>query len=244
MMTIDVVRIPSEAQPGQIRDQVVVVFDVLRATTSMVTAISAGASEIRVFGSLEDASQAASEFHSSKLLCGEQNCLAPPGFDLGNSPGEFTSERVAGRTIFFSTTNGTRAIVASQQAKHLFVASLVNAKAMAHRLLAIGEDVTLFCSGTGGEFAPEDMIGAGAVIDHLLEAGEIPISDTATEALHLFRDIRDKLLLTLRASHGGRNILRAGLGADIDFAARLDVFDVVIEVSGNPPVARRMIQST
>jgi 2-phosphosulfolactate phosphatase len=119
---------------------------------------------------------------------------------------------------------------------------LVNASAMAIALGEIGRDVTLLCAGTNGAFAPEDFIGAGAVAHELLLDFEA-IPDVMTrQAAHFFLNCREDLPRALRATQGGKNIIAAGLEPDIDFAARLRVFDIVVEVCGDPPVAARMIE--
>src|SRR4030095_2795491 len=100
-----------------------------------------------------------------------QNCLPPPGFELGNSPGDFTPKSCAGKTIFMCTTNGTRAIVAAKVAAQLHVAAIVNARATAHHLIASERDVTLLCAGTNNQIATEDMLGAGTVIEAMRKAG-------------------------------------------------------------------------
>src|SRR4051812_24631184 len=120
-MLIDAVHLPHDLQEHHLRDRMVVVFDVLRATTSMIAALDAGASEIRIFPTLENARECARDFASSKVLCGEDRCMRPNDFDLGNSPREFTRESIEGRALFMSTTNGTRAIVAAITAKNLLV---------------------------------------------------------------------------------------------------------------------------
>src|SRR5438067_13203060 len=126
-MQIDVVPLPQLLRDEHVRDRVVVVFDVLRATTTIAVALAAGAKEIRVFDSLDAARAAASEFSEPKLLCGETKCLPPQGFDLGNSPGAYFPAVVQGKTLFLSTTNGTRALVAAREAPFLFTGALVNA---------------------------------------------------------------------------------------------------------------------
>jgi 2-phosphosulfolactate phosphatase len=242
-MRIDLVALPSGLRHHHLHDRVVVVFDVLRATTTIVTALASGAAELRVFDSLDGASRAASQHHQARLLCGEQKCLPPPGFDLGNSPGDFTAERVAGKTIFMSTTNGTRAIVPARDARHLLAAALVNASATARHLALLQIDVTLLCAGTNGEVAPEDMLGAGAVADRLRQiVGPIEFGVETVEAERLFQDSRRDLVSTLRSTQGGRNVVNAGLEPDIDFAARLDAFGIAVNVRGDPPVARRIME--
>jgi 2-phosphosulfolactate phosphatase len=238
MMRVEVVPLPSELRDEQLRDRSVVVFDVLRATTSMVAALANGAERILVFDSLDAARHAAAQpqDRSACVLCGEENCLKPVGFDLGNSPAGFARESVEGKTTFMSTTNGTRAIVAARGAGVLFAAALVNASATAAQLAALARDVTLLCAGTEGQAAPEDLIGAGAVAEVLDGLASIKFVGNATRtALRLFHAARDHLAGSLRDTLGGRNIMRAGLSPDIDFAARLDVFDLVARISNDDP---------
>src|SRR5689334_8655999 len=195
-MRVEVVRLPSELRPEHLHDRAVVVFDVLRATTSMVAALANGARRILVFDSLQAARLAAAQQPDSSvpLLCGEHQCVKPAGFDLGNSPGGFTREVVGGKTIYMSTTNGTRAIVAARDAAALVAGALLNAAATAHHLSALGREITLLCSGTEGQFAPEDMIGAGAVAEMLDRIASVKFFGDATQsALRMFHGARDRL---------------------------------------------------
>jgi 2-phosphosulfolactate phosphatase len=122
------------------------------------------------------------------------------------------------------------------------VAALVNASATGRYLAKLGSDVTLLCAGTDGQPAPEDQLGAGAVAHAVAQTGSAELSSAAAEAVEFFCQSRASLSSILRSTAGGQNILRAGLEPDIDFAARLDAFDVVAEASGDPPVVRRMIE--
>lgn len=232
-MRLDVVLTPRDVTPERLRDRAVVVFDVLRATTTMTAALAAGVAEIRIFDSLDAAAAAAKAHGQPRVLCGERQCLRPAGFDLGNSPGGFDPHQHAGRTVFMSTTNGTRAIVAARSAKVLLVGALVNASAVANHLVSAGLDVTLLCAGTDGEVAMEDLIGAGAVIHAM--SGEVEIvGDAARIALRLFQGCRGDLDAALLDAQGGRNVMAAGLPADIAFAARLDALSAVGRVLDEP----------
>ena len=231
-MDIDVVLLPRDLTPAHLDGRVVVVFDVLRATTSMAAALAAGVGEIRIFANLREAQGAAARHAgpAARLLCGEENCLKPVGFDLGNSPGAFSRGAHAGRTVYMSTTNGTRAIVACRAAPVVLTGALVNASAVARAVTRRwpGMAVTLLCAGTGGAAAMEDVIGAGAVMDALSRPGTLaPSSDVVLMALRLFRSARADLRAVLTESRGGQNVVAAGLAPDIDFAARLDSLDVV-----------------
>jgi 2-phosphosulfolactate phosphatase len=234
-MKIQTLILPRDIQAESIAAQSAVVFDVLRATTSMTAALAAGVKEIRVFDSLDAAKTAADAFGQPRLLCGERNTLPPPGFDLGNSPGQFDAKKHAGMTVFMSTTNGTRAIVAAQRAAALFTGALVNAAAVARCLLTESRDVTLVCAGSDGQPSMEDLLGCGAVIHHLLELAQLDLTgDLSRIALKLFETCRDNLPAVLADTFGGHNIRRVHLDADIAFAARLNVFDTVGKVQRDP----------
>jgi 2-phosphosulfolactate phosphatase len=227
-MRVEVVLLPRDLRADHITDRAVVVFDVLRATTSIAAALAARAREIQVFDSLDSAKSAAATCRDSVLLCGEHQCLPPPGFDLGNSPGTFTADICNGRRLFLSTTNGTRALVAARNAASLYTAALVNAGAVAKSLAEQRHDVTLLCAGTNGQLAMEDLVGAGAVIHAMRKHISPEVHEDVTRlAERLFDSHRDHLFDLLRSSQGGQNILAAGLDPDIEFAARLDVLNVV-----------------
>lgn len=230
-MHVEIVYLPAELVSIDLSSRVAVVFDVLRATTTMTTALANGAAEIRAFGTLDEAAAAHAAYDGSKLLAGERACLRPDGFDLGNSPGDFTAERVAGRTIFMATTNGTCAVRACATARQTFVASLFNASAMADRLAAIGDDVVLVCAGVDGAPGGEDIDGAATVADLLQQRrADVALSgrltnDVATHSWRLFTPADG--LERLRVAPGGVNLARAGLQADIEFVAELDRFAIV-----------------
>jgi 2-phosphosulfolactate phosphatase len=234
-LKVDVLILPRDLHHDRLGDRSVVAFDVLRATTSMTAALAAGVAEIRVFDSLDGAMAAANLHGQPRLLCGERNTVPPPGFDLGNSPGQFDSKLHRGMTVFMSTTNGTRAIVAARSAKLLLTGALVNGGAVAQRLAAEGRDVTLLCAGSDGEPSMEDLLGAGAVLAALGKIAPVePDGDLARIARELFIACRDRLPAVLADSYGGHNIRRVHLDADITFAARLDVFNVVGRVLDHP----------
>jgi 2-phosphosulfolactate phosphatase len=230
-LPVDVCFLPSALRPDHLASRAVVVFDVLRATTSMIAALDAGVSGIDIYASTADVVEAGKASPGS-LRCGEERCLPPPGFDLGNSPGAFQEGLHKHRTLLMSTTNGTRAILAARGASKLFVGALVNARAVAAVLNAQGMPVTLLCAGTDRDIAMEDILGAGAVMAELAALTPLQvISDPARIAQELFASGRDELPGLLRNASGGRNLMKVGREEDIDFAAQLNIFDVVGGVS-------------
>ena len=204
----------------------------------MAAALAAGVREIRIFPDKTAAMYASKSFEHPKLLCGEENCLPPAGFDLGNSPGAFARAH-AGQTLFMSTTNGCKAILAARNAARLCIGALVNASAACRVAIEARLPVTLLCAGTNGQIAMEDLLGAGAVLDSIdRQTGFVGESDRVPIALNLFRGARSNLSRLLRESTGGKNVIAAGLEQDIDFAARLDSLDVVGICHGDPPTVR------
>jgi 2-phosphosulfolactate phosphatase len=238
---LDVALLPRLLEPHHLAGRTVVVLDVLRATTTMAAALAAGVREIHVFASLQEASRAAAGADSSRILCGEEKCLPPAGFDLGNSPGAFRRELHGGRTAYMSTTNGTRAIVAAREAATVLTGALVNASTVARAVAAAGADATLLCAGTGGAVAMEDVLGAGAVMASLERLAAVDVqSDTALIARDLYRARGQDLRAALAEALGGRNVKAAGLAEDIDFAARVDALDVVGCVDGKTLTVRKI----
>jgi 2-phosphosulfolactate phosphatase len=232
-----VVLLPRDLKSADIAGRTVVVFDVLRATTTMTAALAAGVSNICIFDNLDAARQAAGAHSGRRILCGEINCLRPEGFDLGNSPGQWNAAEHGGCQVFMSTTNGTRAIVAaaSLAPAHMLAGAIVNASAVAAAARKLGRNVTLLCAGTNGEVSLEDIFGAGAVLTALMADGRFDaVGDAAQFALRLFSQARSDLPAAMRTGAGGLNLIHAKLEGDIDFCARLDVLDVVGHVSATP----------
>jgi 2-phosphosulfolactate phosphatase len=152
-----------EATVGSVENKNVVVIDILRATTTMCVAMENGANSIWPVDTVQKAAHAGSSF----LTVGERNGEKVEGFDLGNSPQEFTEEVVKGRDIVMTTTNGTRAIALSEGAKNIYISSYRNVTAMIKELVEQPEDVVLFCSGWKDQVNLEDALFAGEVINGL-----------------------------------------------------------------------------
>jgi 2-phosphosulfolactate phosphatase len=249
--------LPRDLPPDASNAQVVI-LDILRATSTIVTALAAGAREVRLFDSLDAARQARAtelETPNSKpetrnapvLLAGEQDCLKPPDFDLGNSPREHVTQIVANTIILLATSNGTRAAVAAQRAgaKTLLVGALLNSAATARALIPQLDtrDTLLLCAGTHGQPALEDMLGAGAILFALLQATyrtDLAFTDASWIAYHAFAAVRTRLPAALRLGQGGINVIRAGLEDDLDRCAQLDVLPVVAQIDPDTLVVQRM----
>lgn len=152
-------------QEEQIRNKVIVVVDVLRATSTIVTALSNGAKGVIPVEDMGEASRIAQSVDSSNiLLCGEKDGVKIEGYDLGNSPFEYTRERVDGRLLILNTTNGTKAIKKSNQSSELYIASFLNLDAVVQRLREVEGKIVIVCSGWKGRLSLEDLLLAGNII--------------------------------------------------------------------------------
>ena len=236
--------LPELVQPDEMAGAAAVVIDVLRASTTIIHALAAGADAVRPCLEVDEARVLAGELAGQQaILAGERNGLAVAGFDLGNSPDEFTPERVANRPVVFTTTNGTRAMARCRHAARVFVGAFVNAAALGD-VLAQHEEIHLVCSGTRGAATEEDLLLAGLLVARLqhrapatyvLNARAVACRDEWTANFPTFFEDGagphdENLAAVLRGSLGGRNLLTVGLDEDIRTAARLDRFAMVPEL--------------
>jgi 2-phosphosulfolactate phosphatase len=222
-----------------------VVFDVLRATSSMAIALNNGARAILPVASIPEALAIRSQ-RADMLLAGEREGIRIRAeltggieFDLGNSPREFTPEVVAGKTIVMTTTNGTRALKATAHADRILVASFLNLQAAADWLTnEVPSQLILVCAGTREEPAYEDALCAGALCE-LLWANwcEQGCSDSALMARNLFRLERGDLLAAISQSRNGRRLLSIpDLREDVPYCAQRDLLKTVLAMDGNGSV--------
>jgi 2-phosphosulfolactate phosphatase len=202
---------------------VCVVFDVLRATSTILTALAHGASRIYPAVSVEEARLWRQTRLPDAALCGERKGVRVPGFDFGNSPAEFTRDAVSGRTLIMSTTNGTVALRACAGAREVHAGALLNlgALAAAARASAPGT-LLLVCAGTGGRFAVEDGFAAGALISRL--GAPAALDDASQAMLALYEQSASRPLELLAGGENGRRLSEIGLSVDLGWCARYDVF--------------------
>lgn len=166
-----------------IENKIVVVIDILRATTTMCVAFENGAESIVACATPEEASNFRNKGY---LAAAERHGETVEGFELGNSPQEYTREKIAGRKIAFTTTNGTRALQMSSAAKQILVGSFLNISALAKQISKSDSDVVLFCAGWKDKFNLEDTLFAGALAEKLSGGLEIT-GDASQAALDLYR---------------------------------------------------------
>jgi 2-phosphosulfolactate phosphatase len=231
-MRVDVFFGPQELTGADMANRVVAVVDVLRASTTVAVALANGARAVVPLASSEEViSRSKSLTRSEVKLAGERKSKPISGFDLGNSPREYTSEVVDGKTIMITTTNGTAAVLAVQGARDLVVASYVNFSAVLSMLgtaVRGGTDVTILCAGQDRRFALEDAACAGRFVQHLtVKYPKAVINDAAHAAMLIDKKYGTNIKRLLKASAHGQALIEAGFEGDIAVCADVDSYPVL-----------------
>jgi 2-phosphosulfolactate phosphatase len=230
-MRIDVHFTPLGLNPGDLSGRGIVVLDVLRATTTVITALANGARAVIPAATSEEAVRLASNLEKDDvLLAGERKSLKIEGFALGNSPLEMTPEVVAGKTIVLATTNGTPALVASQGGDPVLVGAPANFTALTKRAreaLADRRELVIVCAGRERQFALEDAYTAGRLIKAVKRGlGKLELNDAANAAIALTGSY-DGWADAFTGTAAARQLTEANLGADVDFCAKPNRFGAV-----------------
>lgn len=217
---------------ADIANRVVAVIDVLRASTSITIALANDAKNVIPFDSSEEAVNRSKSFERSEVrLAGERKMLAIPGFDLGNSPREFTRDAVEGKTILMSTTNGTATLAGVTGARDVLVASYVNLSAvlaMLRSALRGGTEVVLICAGRERQFALEDAACAGRYARAILRrVPEVEVNDATQMCMLLDRKYGDNVQRLFQDSAHGKALIEAGFEEDLPVCAAIDSYSVV-----------------
>jgi len=225
-MNITLIPVAPAAGSGLMNGANAVVFDVLRATSTIVTALSSGYRRVYPVVDADEARRMAGERGFS--LAGERGGRKISGFPLGNSPLEFCAGPAAGAdSLVLTTSNGTAAIRSAAVAEKVLTGSIINARAAARAAVAEGRDIILVCAGSGGLYSLDDVLGAGFVLLEIIDAAARPpeMDDQALAALCLARYYRQDPLAGLMESSHGRKLLGLGLERDLRWCARLNLYD-------------------
>jgi 2-phosphosulfolactate phosphatase len=227
--------------PAALKGTCCVVIDILRATTSIVHALGSGAEFVLPCETIEQAQAVAITAVAGKvLLGGERHGVRIEGFQLDNSPYSYMSPEIAGKTIVFTTTNGTQAIATCRYADRVLIGSFANFSAIVRLLKTMNQPIHLICAGTDHATSLEDVLFAGMVLESiypppnpneslawsevLVEGDETLLARTLAQYVG---DDAQKRLQILNSSRGGRNLIELGLARDIERACQLDLFDIV-----------------
>jgi 2-phosphosulfolactate phosphatase len=234
--------LPKFADPDALAGGAVVVIDVLWASTTIIYALQAGAKAVIPCREVGEAKSIAKQFSPDEvILGGERGGMAIAGFDVGNSPEDYSPKLIGGKTVVFTTTNGTQALLHAKKAEQIYLGAFVNASAVVQKLLG-QEQVYLLCAGTDGQPTDEDILFAGMTVEKLQRKGGVQynLNDQAIAAqdlwLHTLEITKtsaaeppkpEALANILQKSLGGKNLVELGLERDILVASHIDRFEFV-----------------
>ena len=242
-MKIHVFFSPAEVSESEVEGRTAVVIDVIRATSCMVEGLANGARGIFPTVEPENAIKLASDLgREDTLLCGERKGLKIEGFDLGNSPAEFSREVVEGKQLVMSTTNGTRAFLAVEDAERILTVAFLNLSAAAAVLKDV-QDLVVVCAGKEDRFSMDDALCAGILLKKLLDDREDGV--VLNDAARVVMDLAEKYEPSegfLRSTAAGQALVEVGLDQDLGLCANLDRHALVPEMKerriGLPRTAR------
>ena len=227
--------VPSNIDDIYFAGKTTVVVDVLRATSTIVTALYNGAKEVIPVDSTEFALKVSSSTFSGQTLTGgERNTKKIDGFHFGNSPLEYNPDNIKGKSIILFTTNGTKAIVKAKFSKNLYICSFLNLTSVSRLLASQESDIEIVCSGGSGYFCMEDTVCAGLLISEILKVNpDIELTDSARAGLLLAKSYESDLYKMLSECDHGKLLNDNGYQEDIKFCSNLNVYDVVPVFSAN-----------
>jgi len=226
-MKIDMIICGDYVTTEAVRNATVIVVDVLRATSVIITALNNGAKSVVPVTSVEEALSTKKKLESV-VLGGERRAQKIEGFDLSNSPLEYKSEVIHDRNVVITTTNGTKAISKSSAANKVYIGGLLNAKAVSSKAIKNEKDIIIVNAGTNGVFSMDDFITGGAIIDEILSEQEYELTDIAKTALVIYRSHKDIKSYVKEAAHY-KILVDLGLEEDIDYCLQKDLFNIVPE---------------
>jgi 2-phosphosulfolactate phosphatase len=221
-MIIDLAFTPHELGKKELAGKSVVVIDALRATTTVTVGLENGAAAFIPVATIEEAREWAAA-NPDYLLAGERRAMPLEGFHLGNSPRDYRPDKVRGKTIVMTTTNGTRALVAAGGGAEVFIGSFLNLGALCERLIEAERDTLIACSGEKDLFCLEDTVCGGAIVERLEKTG-IPLikTDAASSAKILYEQCEGNVYGMLCTCEWGVYLEGLGLGKDVRFCAQVD----------------------
>ncbi|MBU4602811.1 2-phosphosulfolactate phosphatase [bacterium] len=230
MNNLETLFIPEEIKNKELAGKLVVVIDVLRASSTIVTALANGCNGFIPILSPEQAKEEAQQFEKERvLLGGEREGKKIESFDLGNSPREYKREVVKDKTIIFSTTNGVKTLEMVKDARRIIIGSFLNLQAVCNYCTNYQGDILIICAGKEGQFSLEDAACAGMIINSLRDVfpgGHQEVDANLTAQL-LYGKFGNNILEILRKSQHGRYLESIGLGKDLKFCSQLDFFPIV-----------------
>ncbi|ALP88934.1 2-phosphosulfolactate phosphatase family protein [Clostridium butyricum] len=229
-MKIDIIISADDIIESKLENKIAVVIDMFRATSVIVTALNNGCEEVIPFLTIEETLESSEELNREEyILGGERRAVKIDGFDLSNSPLEYTKEVVENKKVLITTTNGTRTLTKSNSAKRIIIAAMINAKAVADKLLEINEDVVIINAGTNGNFSMDDYICSGYIINEMLKVdNNIELTDISKTANMIYENNSDIISYVKEATH--YSVMKSlELDNDIEYCMKKSIVNNVPE---------------
>lgn len=226
-MQVDVIPCINEARSNDFIHKTVIVVDVLRATSSVITALANGCAGVIP---VETVGQARNLKVEGDLLGGERFCEKISGFDFGNSPIEYHQAKIDGKRIIMTTTNGIRAIQKSHKATNILAGALINAFSCAMVAKALKKDIIIICAGTQDQFSLEDGLGAGLIIDELINNSSdtvFELNDFGTAMHSSYIQFKDHIQEAIMNCTNGKRLRKLGFEDDIQLCTHVNLYTLV-----------------
>jgi len=232
-MKIHIIFTPTQLDDLYFANKTTVVIDVLRATSVIMTALNNGAREVIPVNTVEFAMKVSGNaFGGNTLLGGERNTKMIEGFNIGNSPLEYTPEAVGGKSLILFTTNGSRAIVKAKFSENLIVGSFLNLHAVVKYLIDLNTDVEIVCAGANGMFCIEDTVCAGKIVSELVKKmPDVELTDSSRASVSLNKSFGKNIQQMLSETEHGKLLVKNGFASDIDYCAQVDIIKKIAKFS-------------
>lgn len=226
-MKVDVIISADYIRENIIKDKNVVVIDILRATSVITTAIMNGCKEVIPTLTIEEAFENKKVLGDNCILGGERKAIKVEGFDFSNSPLEYSKDKIMGKSIVLSTTNGTRTLTSCLSAGNIFVGCSLNARAVAKKVVEENKDLVIVNSGTNGQFSMDDYICTGLILKEMMSlTSKLDLTDIAKAALKVYEENPDILSYIKDARHYNV-MMNLNLQEDIKYCTQKNITNVV-----------------
>lgn len=226
-MDVWVIPFATAVKPESVTGKTIVVIDVLRATSVMITALKNGAKNIILARTVEEARKISKRLAPDTfLLCGERDAVKIEGFDLGNSPLEFDRARVKGKTIIMTTSNGTKALNACREAAKMHIGAFLNTRAVAEKIKN-EKEVILVCSGTAGQFSLDDALCAAMIMEELSKSTAVKPDDLGLALMQIWKSGKGELQTLLKDAFHLNYLLQKGFSSDVSYCLQKNITSIV-----------------
>lgn len=233
-MKVDIIISADDIIESKIEDKIVVVIDMFRATSVIVTALNNCCKEVRPYLTIKETLEYAKKLNREDyILGGERKAVKIDGFDLSNSPLEYTRDLVKDKSVLITTTNGTRTLTKCINAKKVLIAAMINAKAVAEKLIEFDDDVVIINAGTNGNFSMDDYICSGYIINEMLKINKkLDLTDISKTANMIYKANPNIISYVKEANH--YSVMKSlELDKDIEYCTKKSIMNIVPEYRDN-----------